>query len=214
MCKIVPLAAALAMFLLWSAGAKASTPVISQPCTDQRQWCDYNSLEGPYSLSSLNYGKYEIDVTSSFLLDGVTMWMYLDYNYAFFRPDGSLDFADDDEYEQYSFTSDYGKFYNYIATFDWEGTPPAPALWGIGGDTAYYWYTPESSLLLTILVDPSVPMDQVGYLNFTITPVPEPAAWLFMLVGLGFVGGGLRLRRSSAQLPAKRPGCSPALRRL
>jgi hypothetical protein len=37
--------------------------------------------------------------------------------------------------------------------------------------------------------------DNTGAFTITVAQVPEPAAWALMLVGVGFVGAGLRLGR-------------------
>lgn len=88
-------------------------------------------------------------------------------------------------YSQGNLTAPFGSLVAFIAPGQWQ-------LLGANGT-----FTSQGGPLNLAYFD-SNNGDNFGEITFTITAVPEAATWAMMIVGLGIVGGSLRVRRRSA----------------
>jgi uncharacterized protein (TIGR03118 family) len=101
-------------------------------------------------------------------------------------------FQDDGDAVINAYDPTSGAFEGVIS--DFQGNPiSAPGLWGIGfgnGGAA----GPTDALYIAAGIN-----DEAGGLFAEITPVPEPQAWLLMIVGVGLIGSQLRATRRRMQ---------------
>ena len=73
---------------------------------------------------------------------------------------------------------------------------PSPSVFEIGDGGTFHVPTGATELYLAT-ADGFQWNNNVGAYDVTLSAVPEPATWAMMLLGVGMIGGGLRMQRAS-----------------
>jgi hypothetical protein len=77
------------------------------------------------------------------------------------------------------------------------GNPFAP------GDGPFHIVAPAGAVALQLGMNDDIFSDNTGALSISVTNgVPEPATWAMMLLGVGFVGAGMRVSRQKTEAAA------------